>query len=58
MPRCAGARGYLVKGASQEQIRNAITTVAAGGAVFGPGIARPHRQPFRQTAGNREPALP
>jgi DNA-binding NarL/FixJ family response regulator len=36
----AGARGYLVKGASQEQIRNAITTVAAGGAVFGPGIAR------------------
>lgn len=36
----AGARGYLVKGASQEQIRQAIATVAAGGAIFGPGIAR------------------
>ena len=36
----AGARGYLVKGASQEQIRHAIATVAAGGAIFGPGIAR------------------
>jgi DNA-binding NarL/FixJ family response regulator len=35
----AGARGYLVKGASQAEIAHAITTVAAGGAVFGPGIA-------------------
>ncbi|WP_412544195.1 response regulator transcription factor [Longispora sp. K20-0274] len=36
----AGARGYLVKGASQEDISRAITTVAGGGAVFGPGVAR------------------
>lgn len=36
----AGARGYLIKGASQEEISHAITTVAAGGAVFGPGVAR------------------
>ncbi|MFE3458702.1 response regulator [Nocardiopsis aegyptia] len=36
----AGARGYLLKGADQEEITRAITTVAAGGAVFGPGIAR------------------
>jgi DNA-binding NarL/FixJ family response regulator len=36
----AGARGYLVKGASQEEISHAITVVAGGGAVFGPGIAR------------------
>lgn len=36
----AGARGYLVKGASQEEISRAITAVAAGGAVFGPGVAR------------------
>jgi DNA-binding NarL/FixJ family response regulator len=36
----AGARGYLIKGASQEDISHAITTVAAGGAVFGPGVAR------------------
>jgi DNA-binding NarL/FixJ family response regulator len=36
----AGARGYLVKGASQEEISHAITAVAAGGAIFGPGVAR------------------
>jgi DNA-binding NarL/FixJ family response regulator len=36
----AGARGYLVKGASQEQIVHAISTVAAGGAIFSPGVAR------------------
>jgi DNA-binding NarL/FixJ family response regulator len=36
----AGARGYLVKGASQEEIWRAITAVAGGGAVFGPGVAR------------------
>jgi DNA-binding NarL/FixJ family response regulator len=36
----AGARGYLVKGASQEEISRAITAVAAGGAIFGPGVAR------------------
>lgn len=36
----AGARGYLVKGASQEEISHAITAVAAGGAIFGAGIAR------------------
>jgi DNA-binding NarL/FixJ family response regulator len=36
----AGARGYLVKGASQEEISHAICGVAAGGAIFGPGVAR------------------
>ena len=36
----AGARGYLVKGAAQAEISHAITVVAGGGAVFGPGIAR------------------
>jgi DNA-binding NarL/FixJ family response regulator len=36
----AGARGYLVKGAEQEEIVRAITTVAAGGAVFGASLAR------------------
>lgn len=34
-----GARGYLLKGASQEQVLDAIRTVAAGGAVLGPGVA-------------------
>jgi DNA-binding NarL/FixJ family response regulator len=36
----AGARGYVVKGARQQQLLGAIRTVADGGAVFGPGIAR------------------
>jgi DNA-binding NarL/FixJ family response regulator len=35
----AGARGYVLKGASAAEITAAIRTVAAGGAVFGAGIA-------------------
>lgn len=36
----AGARGYLLKGAEQDEIVRAITTVAAGGAIFGAALAR------------------
>ncbi|WP_354642955.1 response regulator transcription factor [Kitasatospora camelliae] len=35
----AGARGYLVKGASREELCRAITTVATGAAVFSPSVA-------------------
>ena len=35
-----GARGYLLKGSAQEDVLAAIRSVAAGGAVFGPGVAR------------------
>ena len=35
----AGARGYLVKGAEQEEIERAIRAVAQGEAIFGPGVA-------------------
>jgi DNA-binding NarL/FixJ family response regulator len=35
----AGARGYLVKGASQEEVTRAITSVHAGGVVFGASLA-------------------
>ena len=35
----AGARGYLLKGADQEEVVRAITTVDAGGAVFGAALA-------------------
>jgi DNA-binding NarL/FixJ family response regulator len=35
----AGARGYLLKGADGEELVRAICAVAAGEAVFGPGIA-------------------
>jgi DNA-binding NarL/FixJ family response regulator len=36
----AGARGYLVKGARQAELVRAVRSVAEGGAVFGPAIAR------------------
>lgn len=36
----AGARGYLLKGAGQEDIRRAIRAVGDGEAIIGPGIAR------------------
>jgi DNA-binding NarL/FixJ family response regulator len=35
----AGARGYVLKGATAGEITAALRTVAAGGAVFGAGIA-------------------
>jgi DNA-binding NarL/FixJ family response regulator len=35
----AGARGYVLKGATGEEIAAAVRTVAAGGAVFGAGVA-------------------
>jgi DNA-binding NarL/FixJ family response regulator len=36
----AGAVGYLLKGAGQDEIIRAIHAVAAGQAIFGPGVAR------------------
>lgn len=36
----AGAQGYLLKGAEQEEIERAVRGVASGEAVFGPGVAR------------------
>lgn len=35
----AGARGYLVKGAEQDEIARAVQAVAAGEAIFAPAIA-------------------
>lgn len=35
----AGARGYVLKGADQEQMLRTIRAVASGEALFGPGIA-------------------
>jgi len=35
----AGARGYLLKGSTADEVVAAIRSVAAGGAVFGPSIA-------------------
>jgi DNA-binding NarL/FixJ family response regulator len=35
----AGARGYVLKGAEQQEIARAIAAVAAGQAIFGPAVA-------------------
>lgn len=35
----AGARGYVLKGASAAEITAALRTIASGGAVFGAGVA-------------------
>ena len=49
----AGARGYLLKGAGQEEILHAIRSVAAGDAVFGADAARRLREFL--TADRRRP---
>ena len=36
----AGARGYLLKGADGSELVSTIHTLAVGGAVFGPAVAR------------------
>lgn len=36
----AGALGYLLKGAGQEEISRALASVASGQAVYGPEVAR------------------
>lgn len=35
----AGARGYVLKGARQQELMRAVQTAAGGGALFSPGIA-------------------
>jgi DNA-binding NarL/FixJ family response regulator len=36
----AGARGYLLKGADQDDIARAVAAIARGEAIFGPSVAR------------------
>lgn len=64
----AGARGYLLKGADQNEILRAVSAVAAGEVIFGPAlagrvsdyfariaVARPAEEPFPQlTARERD----
>jgi len=44
----AGARGYLLKGASKGEILRAIRDVAGGAAIFSPAIARRMMSYFKQ----------
>ena len=43
----AGAHGYLLKGAEQEEIAGAVRAIARGEVVFGPGIAHRVLTQFR-----------
>ncbi len=54
----AGARGYLLKGADQEEVIRAITTVASGGAVFGAALARRIAEFFTAGPAGPETAFP
>jgi DNA-binding NarL/FixJ family response regulator len=54
----AGARGYLVKGAEQEQIVRAIRAVVAGEVVFGTGIAERALAYFSAAPGSGRAARP
>jgi len=52
----AGALGYVLKGANPDEIMRAIAAVAAGEAIFGPGLAR--RALGMLSADPPEPAFP
>lgn len=54
----AGARGYLLKGAEQEEILRAVRAIAAGEAIFGPAIARRIVQHFSAGRGTGQPVFP
>ena len=51
----AGARGYLLKGATKEEILRAVTAVADGEAIFGPAIARRVLARLGATPNDRDP---
>jgi DNA-binding NarL/FixJ family response regulator len=54
---CAGARGYLVKGAHKAEILRAIRGVSDGEAIFGPVIARRLMQYFSVARSAAQPMV-
>jgi DNA-binding NarL/FixJ family response regulator len=54
----AGARGYLLKGAEQDEILRAIRAVAAGEVLLGPSIARRVIEHFSSGDGSARAAFP
>jgi DNA-binding NarL/FixJ family response regulator len=54
----AGARGYLLKGASQAETLRAIRAVANGEAIFGPGVAAMVMSYFTATRATAPPLFP
>jgi len=51
----AGAHGYVLKGAGQEQLARAIRAVAEGESIFSPAIATRVLQSFAQTGATQRP---
>jgi DNA-binding NarL/FixJ family response regulator len=54
----AGSRGYFLKGSTQAQILHAIRGVAAGDAIFGPGVAERVIHYFSITRPPNTPSFP
>ena len=53
----AGAQGYLLKGAGQDELERALRGVAAGEAIFGPGVAARMLQHFAEAGAGPFPQL-
>jgi DNA-binding NarL/FixJ family response regulator len=54
----AGARGYVLKGAEQDEILRSIRAIAAGEAIFGASIARRVVDHFAAGTGSAKAAFP
>lgn len=54
----AGARGYLVKGAAQDEVVRAIIAVAGGGVVFGASLAARIGDLLSPSSQHRAPEFP
>jgi DNA-binding NarL/FixJ family response regulator len=55
---CAGARGYILKGADKSEMLKTIRAVAGGEALFGPSIARRLTSLFQNLNAPLLPAAP
>ena len=54
----AGARGYLLKGASRQEIFDAVRTVHAGGSLLEPGVTTRLLDHVREGGAQTEPLTP
>jgi DNA-binding NarL/FixJ family response regulator len=54
----AGARGYILKDAGEEEVLRAIRGVASGEAIFGPAIARRLVHFFSKPHAEADPVFP
>lgn len=55
---CAGARGYILKGADKAEVLKTVTAVAGGQALFGPAIAGRLTTFFQRGSGSETAVTP